>query len=173
MVALETKNTISDVLLGGVFLKNDLIVVDTREKGHKTILKYFDKVQQDYIVSKLNYGDYQLFKNNTVVIDRKDSLLEMSHNLCNTLEHERIKREIFRAKQDGAQQFVFLISEAKIRSLQDIKNWSSPHTKVKGETLLKIMQTMKQKYNIKFMFCSKKNMGQVIIKLLKGVDENV
>lgn len=144
-----------------------IVLVDTREKGHKSILKYFDQIDQDYIVSKLDYGDYQIYKNNSIVIDRKDSLLEMSHNLCNTLEHERIKREIQRAKNDNVQQFIFLISESKIKTLDDIKNWSSPHTKVKGETLLKIMQTMKQKYDVKFMFCSKKDMGKFIIKLLK------
>ncbi len=145
-----------------------LIIVDTREKGHKKILEYFNKIDQDYIVSKLDYGDYQLYKDNTTIIDRKDSLLELSHNLCNTLEHERIKREITRAKNDGVKNFIFLISESKIKTVEDIKNWSSLHTKVKGETLLKIMQTMKERYNIKFIFVSKNKMGEYIIKLLGG-----
>ena len=153
-------------------MKGSLIVVDTREKGHRKILQYFDKVDQDYVVSKLDYGDYQIFKNNSVVIDRKDSLLEVSHNLCNTLEHERIKREIFRAKQDGVQQFIFLIGDSKIKTPLDIKGWSSPHTKVKGETLLKIMTTMKQKYSVRFMFCSKKDMGKFIIRLLMERSES-
>lgn len=144
-----------------------LIIVDTREKGHKKILEYFNKIDQDYIVSKLDYGDYQLYKDNTTVIDRKDSLLELSHNLCNTLEHERIKREIARAKDDGVKNFIFLISESKIKTAEDIKTWSSPHTQVKGETLLKIMQTMKQKYAIRFIFCEKKKIGEQIINLLK------
>ena len=145
-----------------------LIIVDTREKGHKKILEYFNKANQDYIISKLDYGDYQLYKSNKTVIDRKDSLLELSHNLCNTLEHERIKREIQRAKDNGVKNFIFLISESKIKTLDDIKNWSSPRTKVKGETLLKIMLTMKERYNIKFMFTSKNKMGECIIKLLNN-----
>ena len=146
---------------------NNIIIVDTREKGHKKILEYFNKIDQDYIVSKLDYGDYQLYKDNTTVIDRKDSLLELSHNLCNILEHERIKREIARAKDDGVKNFIFLISESKIKTAEDIKTWSSPHTQVKGETLYKIMLTMKKKYNIRFMFCKKKEMGKIIIDLLK------
>ena len=146
---------------------NNLIIVDTREKGHKSILKYFDEHNIDYITSKLDYGDYKLYKDNSVVIDRKDSLLEMSHNLCNTLEHNRIKREIARAKEDGCKDFIFLIAESKIKSIEDIKNWSSPHTKVKGETLLKIMQTMKQRYNIRFIIVPKKEMGKKIIELLE------
>lgn len=145
---------------------NDLIVVDTREKGHKSILKYFDQTNQDYVISKLDYGDYMIYKNNNVVIDRKDSLLELAHNLCNTTEHERIKREISRANLDGCKYFVFLISENKIKSVGDILSWSSPHTQVKGKTLLKIMSTMKKKYNVHFMICTKKDIGKKIVDLL-------
>jgi ERCC4-type nuclease len=147
---------------------NNLIIVDTREKGHKKILEYFEKVGQDYIVSKLDYGDYMYYKNNNVVIDRKDSLLELAGNLCHTSEHERIKREITRAKEDGCKDFIFLIAESKIKSVEDIKNWSSPHTKVKGSVLLKIMSTMAKKYGVKFIICKRKDMGKKIIELLGG-----
>jgi ERCC4-type nuclease len=146
---------------------NNIIIVDTREKGHKSILKYFDEHNIDYITSKLDYGDYKIFKDNSVVIDRKDSLLEMSHNLCSKLEHERIKAEIQRAKEDGCKEFIFLISESKIKSIDDIAKWHSPHTKVKGSTLLKTMVTMKNKYGIRFIIVPRKDMGKMIIKLLK------
>lgn len=148
---------------------NNLIIVDTREKGHKKILEHFDKVGQEYIISKLDTGDYMLYKNYTTIIDKKDGLLELAGNLCHTNEHERIKREIARAKELGCENFIFLIQDNKIKSLEDIKNWSSPHTKVKGETLLKIMSTMKQKYGVRFIIVPKKNMSKMIIKLLKGV----
>lgn len=145
---------------------NNLIIVDTREKGHKKILEHFDKVGQDYIVSKLDAGDYMLYKDFSTIIDKKDGLLELSHNLCNSLEHERIKREIQRAKDLGCKNFIFLIQDSKIKTTEDIKNWSSPHTKVKGETLLKIMNTMCKKYAIRFIIVPKKKMGGMIIKLL-------
>lgn len=147
----------------------NLIVVDTREKGHKKILEYFDKVNQDYIISKLDAGDYMIFKNFNTIIDKKDGLLELSHNLCNTVEHERIKREIRRAKELGCKKFIFLVQDNKIKSAEDIKKWKSIHTKVKGETLLKIMHTMRRRYDVKFIFTSRKNMGKVIIDLLKEV----
>ena len=143
-----------------------LVIVDSREKGHKSILKYFDEHNIDYITSKLDYGDYMLYKDNSIVIDRKDSLLELAGNLCHTLEHQRINREITRSKEDGCKDFIFLIAESKIKSVEDIKNWSSPHTKVKGEILLKIMTTMKQKYGVRFIIVPKKQMGAKIIQLL-------
>lgn len=147
-------------------MKNNIIICDTREKGNKKILQHFADVGQDYIISKLDYGDYKLYKDNSVVIDRKDSLLELSGNLCHTSEHQRINREIERAKKDNCKDFIFLISENKIKSTEDIANWTSPHTKVKGETLLKIMRTMKEKYGVRFIIVPKKNMPEMIMKLL-------
>lgn len=151
---------------------NNLIIVDTREKGHKKILEHFDKAGQEYIISKLDAGDYMLYKNYTTIIDKKDGLLELAGNLCHTNEHERVKREIARAKELGCENFIFLIQDNKIKSLEDIKNWSSPHTKVKGETLLKVMSTMKQRYGVRFIIVPKKNMGEMIIKLLTCKNTN-
>lgn len=147
---------------------NNLIICDTREKGNKKILEYFDSVGQDYIISKLDAGDYVLYKDFSTIIDKKDGLLELSHNLCNSLEHDRIKREIQRAKDLGCKNFIFLIQDNKIKTAEDIKNWTSPHTKVRGETLLKIMNTMCKKYTIRFIIVPKKKMGETIIKLLGG-----
>ena len=147
-------------------MKNNIIICDTREKGNKKILEYFDSINQDYIVSKLDAGDYTLFKDYTTIIDKKDGLLELAGNLCHTQEHERIKREIAKARELGCINFIFLIQDSKIKSVEDIATWTSPHTKVKGETLLKIMRTMKEKYGVRFIIVPKKNMGEMIIKLL-------
>lgn len=152
----------------------NIIICDTREKGNKKILEYFDNVKQDYIVSKLEAGDYMLYKNYNVIIDKKDGLLEVAHNLCNTQEHQRVVREINRAKELGCKRFIFLIQDDKIKSVEDIKNWSSTHTKVRGDVLLKIMTTMKSKYGVEFIVVPKKSMGAYIIKLLKlkGAEQN-
>lgn len=148
-------------------MKDKIIIVDTREKGHKKILEYFDSVGQDYIVSKLDAGDYMLYKNYTTIIDKKDTLLELAGNLCNTLEHKRINREINKAKELGCKNFIFLIQDNKIKCIEDIKNWSSSYMpKLKGETLLKIMNTMRKKYAIRFIIVPKKKMGEMIINLL-------
>ena len=150
---------------------NKIIICDTREKGNKKILEYFDSTGQDYIISKLDAGDYMLYKDYTTIIDKKDGLLELCGNLCHTSEHERIKREIAKARELGCINFIFLIQDNKIKSVEDIANWTSPHTKVKGETLLKIMMTMKDKYGVRFIIVPKKNMGEMIVKLL-GVKGN-
>jgi predicted adenine nucleotide alpha hydrolase (AANH) superfamily ATPase len=147
-------------------MNKNIIICDTREKGNKKILEHFDKVNQDYIISKLDSGDYMLYKDYTTIIDKKDGLLELAGNLCHTQEHERIKREISKARELGCTNFIFLIQDSKIKSTEDIINWTSPHTKVKGSTLLKIMNTMREKYGVRFIICPKKQMGEMIIKLL-------
>lgn len=143
-----------------------IIICDTREKGNKRILKYFDQIEQDYIVSKLDAGDYMYYKKYDTIIDKKDGLLELAGNLCNTKEHERIKNEICLAHELGCKNFVFLIQDDKIKTVEDIKNWSSVHTKVKGEVLLKIMTTMKERYGIRFVIVPKKEMGKKIVEIL-------
>ena len=144
----------------------NIIVVDTREKGHKKILEYFDKVKQDYIISKLDSGDYMLYKDYSTIIDKKDGLLELAGNLCHTTEHQRVVREIERAKELGCNNFIFLIQDDKIKSINDIQNWTSSYTKVKGSTLLKTMLTMKKKYGVRFIIVKRKNIGAKIIELL-------
>lgn len=145
----------------------NLIVVDTREKGHKKILEYFDNVGQDYIVSKLDAGDYMIYKDYSTIIDKKDGLLEICGNLCSTSEHQRLTREVELAHSLGCKNFIFLI-QGNIKSEDDIKNWKSPHTKVKGEVLLKIMKTFKDHHDCKFLFVPRKDMGRKIIELLGG-----
>ena len=100
---------------------NNIIICDTREKGNKKILEYFDSVGQDYIISKLDAGDYMLYKDYTTIIDKKDGLLELAHNLCNSFEHERIKREIQRAKDLGCSILSFLSRTTKLKQLKILK----------------------------------------------------
>lgn len=145
---------------------NNLIVCDTRERKNKKILEYFDSVGQDYIVSKLDAGDYMVYKDYTTIIDKKDGLLELSGNLCNTTEHQRILREVQRAKELKCTNFIFLIQDNSIKTIDDIQKWTSPHTKVKGSTLLKIMISMKKKYGVRFIIVKRKNTGAKIIELL-------
>ena len=145
---------------------DSLLIVDTREKGHKKILEYFNSVKQDYIISKLEAGDYMLFKDYSTIIDKKDGLLEICGNLCRKTEHERLVREVEKAHQLGCKDFIFLIQDSKIKSIEDIKAWSSPYTKVRGFVLLKTMKTFKEHHDCRFIIVPREDMGRKIIELL-------
>lgn len=152
-----------------------LILADTRQQKDSHITDYFDKNLITWIRTGLPTADYMAIRWNqqngfvkdySTLIDTKKDVEEIVGNLCHTTEHERIKREIEKAKELGCNNFIFLICDNKIKTIDDLKNWTSKRTKVKGSILLKIMSTMSKKYGIKFIFTSKQNAGKKIIELL-------
>lgn len=158
-------------------MNNFVVLRDTRQQKEKHIVKEFDKQNILHIQTKLDSADYMVikydkskgfYKDYSVLIDTKKDLLELCGNLCHNTEHQRILREIELGKELGAKNFIFLIGDNKIKTINDIKNWTSPHTKVNGTTLLKIMVTMHKKYGVRFIIVPKKEMGKKIIELLNS-----
>lgn len=156
-------------------MKDFIILTDTRQQKEKHILKEFDKQGIIHIRTGLSSADYMALRYNnergfyldySVLIDTKKDMEEIAGNLCNVQSHERIKREIFRGKELGAKEFIFLINGGKIKTIDDLQKWSSKRTKVKGETLLKIFKTMSQRYDVKFVITPRAKMGEKIIELL-------
>ena len=154
-----------------------IILTDTRQQKENHIIKEFDKQKYLHIRTGLPSADYMAIRYNnekgfymdySTLIDTKKDIEEIASNLCNTQNHERIKREIARGKELGCNNFIFLIAGGKVKTINDLKNWKSNRTQVKGETLMKIMQTMKERYKIRFIICPKKDMGKKIIELLGG-----
>lgn len=148
-----------------------LIEMDTRNQKDEYVTDYLDNQGIKWIRNKLYAGDIKLLNSTKVIIDIKKDLLEMCGNLTSLKEHQRIKREIERAKEIGCERFIFLIKEQKIKGVDEVVNWSSKRTKVKGETLMKIMKTMNERYNVEFMFTTKEKAGKKIIELLTEKEE--
>jgi hypothetical protein len=145
--------------------------MDTRNQKDNYVTDYFDKQGIKWIRNKLYSGDVKLLNDTRVIIDLKANLEEIAHNLCNSQEHARIHRELDRAREIGCEEFIFLIKHDKIKNVEDLQNWTSKRTKVKGSTLLKIFNTMKQKYSVRFIIVPRAKMGATIIKLLGGKNE--
>jgi hypothetical protein len=155
--------------------KNILILADTRQQCDNHITKYFDKQNVNWIRTKLDSADYMAVRYNngfikdyTTLIDTKKDMLELCGNLCKSSEHARLIREVELGQSIGCKNFIFLIADNDIKTAEDIKLWSNKNTKVKGETLLKIMTTFKQHHNCRFIIVPKKEMGQKIVELLGG-----
>lgn len=157
-------------------MENLLIVADTRQQKDNHITKYFDKnnivwvrdnlPSADYMA--IRYKDNNFIKDYSVLIDTKKDLVELAHNLCNSSEHARVVREIETARNLGCKEFYFIISENKIKTAEDIKNWKSKYTKVSGSTLLKVMATFSNHHNCKFIIVPKKEVAPKIITLLQN-----
>lgn len=154
-----------------------LILTDSRQQRESHIIKEFDKQGILHIRTGLPSADYMavrydnekgFYLDYSILIDTKKDIEEIASNLCNSQNHQRILREIQKGKDLGAKQFVFLINGGKIKTIEDLQNWNSKRTKVKGEVLLKIFKTMSQKYNVRFMIVPKNKMGETIIKLFSN-----
>ena len=75
-----------------------IIEMDTRNQKDSYVTKYFDKEGIKWIRNKLYTGDVKLLNDTRVIIDLKANTEEIAHNLCNTTEHLRIKKELEKAK---------------------------------------------------------------------------
>lgn len=144
-----------------------IIEMDTRNQKDSYVTDYLDIHGVKWIRNKLYAGDVKLVNSTKVIIDLKKDLLEMCGNLTSLKEHERVKREIERAKEIGCERFIFLIKEQKISSINEVNNWCSTRTRVKGETLAKIMNTMRERYNVEFIFTKKELAGATVLELLE------
>ena len=146
------------------------IIVDTREQKYNHVTDYFDSQGIKWYRSKLICGDYQNPLNPTVVIDRKKDLQEVAGNVCQ--QHDRFVRELELANELGYRMIV-LVEEDGINELVDVCGWYNWRKKknpraISGKTLYRIMKTMHDKYNVDWMFTTKRDCGKRIVELLGG-----
>lgn len=150
-----------------------VIQVDTREKARaiKTVLAEFEKQGVKHISSKLYVGDYMNLDNPKVIVDRKQNLNEVCCNVCQ--DHKRFIAEIMKANESGIK-LIFLVEHGRgIKKLEDVNKWYNPRLKtsplaVSGQRLFKILYSIKNKYGVEFLFCTKAETGKRIIELLGG-----
>lgn len=146
------------------------IQIDSREKSRaiKKIISEFDKQDVRYFVSKLYVGDYINMERPLIFIDRKQNIAEIASNA--TSGHKRVKKELERLKEIGGKMYFLIEQEIidgkKIEALEDIMLWQPKYGEIIGERVYRILKSWEAKYNIEFIFCSKRNTGKEIIRLL-------
>lgn len=148
------------------------IQIDSREKPRaiKKISEEFDRNDVRYFVSKLYVGDYVNLENPLVFIDRKQSIAEIAQNA--TSGHARVKRELERLKKIGGKMYFLIeqdrIGSKQIESLEDIILWTPKYGTINGVQVYRILRAWLAKYDIEYVFCSKRDTGKEILKLLSG-----
>lgn len=153
-----------------------LIQIDSRE--HKwelaRIQRQLTAAGCKTIVSKLYVGDYQSLDNPRLVIDRKKDLSELCGNVCQ--QHERFQRELKRAMDAEIQIIILCEHGADINRLEDVYFWDNPRLlqspkAITGKSLYKSLLTIRDRYNVRFEFCTKNETGHRIMELLKDGEE--
>lgn len=150
-----------------------MIQIDSRE--HKwelaRIQRQLTALGCKTIVSKLYVGDYQSLDNPRLVIDRKKDLLELCGNV--TQQHERFQRELIKAQEAGIRLIILIEHGGDIQSLEDVYFWDNPRRAqspraTTGKSLYRSLCTIRDRYNVRFEFCTKSETGQKIMELLDG-----
>lgn len=152
------------------------IQIDSREHKFELarIQKQLTKAGCKTIVSKLYVGDYQSLDNPRLVVDRKKDLQELCGNVCQ--QHERFKNELIRAMEAGIQIIILCEHGADVQSLEDVYFWDNPRLKkspkaTSGESLYRSLCTIRNRYNVRFEFCTKRETGKRIMELLSNGKE--
>lgn len=163
-----------------------IIQVDSREKARaiRKIEAEFDRNGILHPVSKLLVGDYMNYDNPRLVIDRKQNLSELCANVCQ--QHERFRRELTRAQENGIRIVILCEHGKDIRQLSDVIWWKNPRSTQRilnpengrwetirtkamgGDVLYKILNTISRKYGVQYDFCTKEETGKRIIEILGG-----
>ena len=147
------------------------IQCDTREHSGQIerIEQQFDALGVKHFRSKLWVGDYQSLDNPRLVVDRKKDLQELAGNVCQ--QHERFRAELVRAQEAGIQIVILCEHGGAVKSLEDVYFWENPRRRtspgaISGQRLFKVLNTMHEKYGVRFEFCDKRQTGRRIVEIL-------
>lgn len=142
-----------------------MIYCDTREQKNFHILEYFAQRDIDFEVRKLDTGDYMDSDRMNITIDRKKDLNELAGNLC-TRDSSRFWRELRRAKESGIKMIVLCECGGFVKSIEDVKKWKSPYSRISGRMLADKLYRAHISYHVEFLFCDKRSTGRRIVELL-------
>lgn len=142
-----------------------ILLCDTRQKKgkHLNIERYCSNNNITMIPQCLNVGDYMLEKG-TIAVDTKKDIGELANDLYR--DKCAFFKKYKKCLKDGISLCVLV--EEPIRDLNELCSWTSNHTKINGRYLLDLINFVRIGYNVRFYFCSKKDTGKYLIKILKG-----
>lgn len=167
------------------------IIEDTGQKKgeHLNISQHMEKRGIILRRQKLNVGDYIIAP--SVSVDTKQGMGEVYGNLVQ--DHDRFRAECVRAQEDSTRLYILIENEDGMICLDDVERWQNPrvdeyysrysfamaakkHGKniripsppVPNKRLIRMMETMSERYGVRWVFCRPEETGEMIVKLLTG-----
>lgn len=153
-------------------LKEMVILVDSREKLNSHILGYFQRQGISYEITKLDFGDYSckipasaagrdIYFHDSIVIERKNSLEEISGNL--TKGREAFEREFMRAKASGAKIYLLVESPGGYSDIIGHKY----RTEFKPAAFSASLLTWESRFDVNVRFIDKQYSGYYVFNTLQ------
>ena len=147
-----------------------VIIEDTRQQAGKHDHKHdwFNAHGVELVRSKLPFGDYSLVP--PVAIDTKKDMDEIAANICGK-EHTRFINECKAAKAAGCALIILVETTTGISNLNQVHEWLNPRSVysdkcVHGPRLQKAMETISERYGVRFLFCEPQQSAQIIMETL-------
>lgn len=148
--------------------KQMIVLYDTREKRNEHILSYFDKQGITYRKEKLDFGDYtfllpsaatgqgDIYFHDSIVIERKNSLEELSGNLAQ--KRQQFETEFLKASNVGAKIYLMI---------EDMGGYSSiiSHrydTQLTPVSFMSSLKTFEHRFGANVQFIDKQYSGYFI-----------
>ena len=153
-----------------------IVMIDTREKKYSHITEWFEANSIRTFRHGLPVGDYTLYLDPSVCIDRKAGLQEVYGNIIQ--DHKRFKEELIRARYLGSR-ILILVEQPEIMKIEDVADWRNPRWEIweKGGrkgwppassvSLMRAMKTISEKYGAEWEFCDRSMTAQRIVQILK------
>jgi len=147
--------------------------IDSREKPQaiKNIVAYFDKHGIEWERVALKTGDYMLDGQPNLIVDRKQSLGELAHNLLSP-DRARFYREIRRARDSGIRLIILCEHSPDVKTFADVKNWKPKYGKVTGKALADAIFRLEVGYGVPVYYCCKRSTGKRIVEILSQEGED-
>lgn len=144
---------------------------DTRQKvgEHEIKHQWFSDNGVGIVRCKLPFGDYAPIP--PVSIDTKRNMDEIAQNICGK-EHRRFINECKAARAAGCALVILVENDLGITDLSQVHTWINPRTIysdkcVQGDRLQKAMETISERYGVRFMFCRPEESAQIILETIK------
>ena len=149
------------------------IIEDTRQKIGKHSIKneYWQRQGHSVIRCQLPFGDYVRMP--SIAVDTKADIHEIAQNLLH--DHARFRDECIGAYQCRCQLVILIENVEGVMSLTDLSRWKEStqhfnerHGKQRfvGSRLVKIMNTMTERYGVRWEFCTPNEAGRRVIEIL-------
>lgn len=144
---------------------------DTRQKvgEHEIKHQWFSDNGVGIVRCKLPFGDYAPIP--PVSIDTKRNMDEIAQNICGK-EHRRFINECKAARAAGCALIILVENDLGITDLSQVHTWINPRTIysdkcVQGDRLQKAMETISERYGVRFMFCRPEESAKIILETIK------
>lgn len=148
------------------------LIEDSRQQTGKHDIKHlsFKNAGVEVVRCKLPFGDYAAPP--AISVDTKANMDEIAANICGK-EHTRFINECKAAKAAGCQLVILVENDLGISCLSEVHNWINPRVVyspncVQGPRLQKAMQTISERYGVRFEFCTPEEAGSRIVELLSN-----